>query len=239
MAKLMVVVTVVARDGIIGRSSVRLEGVVDAGKVVTTIAEISADLPYELKVLRGVATVVDEMAAAGVSGAVFVADGVLPRLLQARKLIDRHNSVDIMILPWMKKDGREEEYRETFTALLASLRRAKNRDITVVFHSTKELWKVRLEGAEGLAGTTVDIRNGISEEFGVRVVGNDRFAGKIIVRESVEKGSTVAYGEIVVDSLVGRAKSFIGYGREAMAAAMALLPEFTVRETTVEIGGNF
>ena len=141
----------------------------------------------------------------------------------------------------MKTDGKEEIYREAFGTLLTAMRRAQNRGITVIVHDVRELYKVKLEGAEGLAGITVDIRNGISEEYGVRVIGNDRFAGKVIVRDVVENGNTVAYGEIVVDSLVGKAKSFIGYGRIAVKEAMALLPAWTAKEDTtkVTVNGDF
>lgn len=236
MAKLMITVAVVARDDMVTRASVRLEGTVDAGKIVSEKMTVDAALPYEIKILTGVATVVDEMVSAGVSGAIFVSETVLPRLLQARKLLDRHNAVDIMTLPWMKKEGKEESYRATFGALLAALRRAKNHDIMIVFHSTKELYRVKLEGAEGLSGTVVMLRNGISEEYGVRVIGNDRFAGTVRVSEREGK----VYGEIIVDTLFGRAKSFIVYGREAVKSAMSLLPEFIAKEKpAVEIGGNF
>lgn len=232
----MITVAVVARDDTVTRASVRLEGTVDAGKIVSEKMTVDAALPYEIKILTGVTTVVDEMVSAGVSGAIFVSETVLPRLLQARKLLDRHNAVDIMTLPWMKKEEKEESYRAAFGALLAALRRAKNHDIMIVFHNTKELYRVKLEGAEGLAGTTVMLRNGISEEYGVRVIGNDRFAGTVRVSEREGK----VYGEIIVDTLFGRAKSFIVYGREAVKSAMSLLPEFVAKEkSAVEIGGNF
>lgn len=234
--KLMITVAVVARDDTVTRASVRLEGTVDAGKIVSEKMTVDAALPYEIKILTGVTTVVDEMVSAGVSGVIFVSETVLPRLLQARKLLDRHNAVDIMTLPWMKKEGKEESYRAAFGALLAALRRAKNHDIMIVFHNTKELYRVKLEGAEGLSGTTVMLRNGISEEYGVRVIGNDRFAGTVRVSEREGK----VYGEIIVDTLFGRAKSFIVYGREAVKSAMSLLPEFVAKEKpAVEIGGNF
>lgn len=230
MAKLMVVVSVVARDSVIARASVRLAGTVDEGRVVTRTATVDAAAPWELKILSGLTTVVDEMSAAGVSGVVFIAGSVMPRFLQAKKLIDRHNAVDIMILPWMKKEGKEELYRAAFTNLLAALRRAKNRDVTVIVRDVRDLYKVKLEGAAGLVGTTVDIRNGISEEYGVRVIGNDRFAGKVIIREVSERGNIVSYGEIIPDSLFGNAKSFTSYGKEAVAAALNLLPAPVMKE---------
>ena len=240
--KLAVVAAVVARDDVAARASVRLAGTVEEGKVVTSTMTVSADMPYEVKILTGLAALIEEMAAAGVSGAVFTAGSVLPRYFQARKLISRHNAADIMILPWMKE--RKEQYRAAFTALLAAMRRAKNRGITVIVHDTKELYRVRLEGAAGLSGTTVDIRAGISEEYGIRVINNDRFFGKVRVREVVERGGEiVTYGEIIADSLPAAAGSFLDHGRTAVKSAMSLLPSYTpavADETTMlTVNGNF
>lgn len=242
MAKtLQVVVSVVARDNVIARSSVRLEGTVDEGKVVCEAKTVEkSNLPYEVKVLRGLADIIDQMTVAGLAGTVMIASSVMPRYLQARKLVDRHNAVDIMTTAWMKKTEHVEDYRSAFKALLASMRRAKNNDILIMVRDVRELYRVKLEGAEGLAGTAVDIRNGISEEYGVRVLGNDRFAGTVKVRESVENGNTVAYGEIIVDSLLGKAKSFNRYGRIAVKKAMSLLPAVvTVEKEKVTVSGNF
>lgn len=243
MAKLMIAASVLARDNVIARASVRLEGTVDAGKVVTDKTTVDPALPYEIRVLHGLSVLIEEMAAAGVSGTVFVASRVFPRILLAFKLLDRHNAADIMILPWMKQEGLDKEYHEVFIELLAALRRAKNRKVTVLVREIYELYKVRLEGAEGLVGASVDLHNGISEEYGVQVVGNDRFAGTVVVISREERGRTVLYGEIVEDSLPGRAKSFIEYGRKAVNSTLALLPKFVARkeqeEAAIAVNGNF
>lgn len=243
MAKLMIAASVLARDNVVARASVRLEGTVDEGKVVTSVTEVDAALPYEIKVLHGLSVLVEEMAAAGVSGTVFVASRVFPRILLAFKLLDRHNAADIMILPWMKKEGLDKEYRDVFVELLAALRRARNHSVTVLVREICELYKVKLEGAEGFVGASVDLRSGISEEYGIRVINNDRFAGTVVVISREEKDNTVFYGEIVEDSLPGRARSFVEHGRKAVNSTLALLPKFVARkeqeEAAVTVNGNF
>lgn len=239
MAKLMIAASVLVRDNKVVRASVRLDGTVDAGRVVTSELEVDAALPYEIRVLHGLSVLVEEMSASGVSGTVFVASNIFPRILLAFKLLDRHNAAAMMVLPWMKKEGLAEQYHEVFVELLAALRRARNRKVTVLIREVRELYKVRLEGAEELEGASVALKNGISEEHGVRVVGNDRFVGTVVVTRREERGSTVFYGEIVEDSLPDRARSFIEKGRTAVKSAMALLPEFVIKEQAVEVSGNF
>ena len=101
MKKLNVVLTVVARDNVVVRVSKRLQGTVDVGKEVIDKKAVDASLPYELKVIFGLSAVISEMTKAGVNGSIFVADSVIPRLLQAKKVTKKHNAVDIMMTSWM------------------------------------------------------------------------------------------------------------------------------------------
>lgn len=236
--KLQVVATVMARDDQVVRVSKRLEGTVDAGKVVVEKHEVIATLPYEVKVLFGLTELVEQMVKYNVNGTIFVADSVAPRIFQAKKLIGTHNAADIMITSWMKASGEKAEYYAAFSVLLTALRRARNNDVLVIVKPVSELWRVRLNGADGLAdGTLVDIKNGISEKLGVQVIGSSRFAGTVTVKRRTERnGSVTVYGDIVYESLSDKAAAFAVAGRAVVAAAMSELPSSAV---AVEVAGNF
>ena len=230
MAKtLQIVAAIVAKDEMVTRASVRLAGVVNEGKVVSDVRIVDSTLPYEVKILSGLAELVSQMTDAGINGAVFIASSVMPRYLQARKLIDRHNAVDIMTTAWMKKNQHLDAYRDTFKALLASLRTAKNKGVLVIVRDIADLHRVKLDGAVGLNGLRLDIRSGINEEYGVRVIGSTRFAGSVVVRETADG----VYGDIVEDSLFGKASSFVRYGDLAVRTAISLLPQVKVNPVTI------
>lgn len=236
---LQVIVAVGARDNMVARASVRLEGTVNEGKVVVAKKTIDAAAPLETKVLSGLAAVMSEMADAGVSGAIVIPDKYIPRYLQARKLRDKHNAVDIMVLPWMKKDGAESYYCNSFSALLAALRKAENKGVFIPVSGIGEtLRRVSLVGCENIPdGTVLSVKGGAVN--GKAVVRNSRFYGDVSVVRDVDKnGAAVVYGEILVESLQGKAKSFVLYGRTAVTAAYGQLP-FPKTAAIVEVAGNF
>jgi len=240
---LKIAVAVGARDNMIARASVRLEGTIEAGKVVVAKKTVDATAPLEAKVLAGLAAVISEMADAGVSGAVVIPDRYVPRYLQARKLRDKHNAVDVMVLPWMKGEA-EKFYRDSFKMLLTALRKAENKDVFIPVSGIGEtLRKVSLIDCENIPdGTVLSVKGGAVN--GKAVVRNSRFYGDVkVVRDVDKNGTAVVYGEILVESLQGKAKSFVLYGREAVKAAWSLLPAVVSSSTAiaepVEVAGNF
>lgn len=240
---LQVIVAVGARDNMITRASVRLEGTIEAGKVVVAKKTVDAAAPLEAKVLAGLAAVISEMADAGVSGAVVIPDRYVPRYLQARKLRDKHNAVDIMVLPWMKGEA-EKFYRGSFSALLAAMRKAENKGVFIPVSGIGEtLRRVTLAGCENIPdGTVLSIEGGIDTASRETVVRNGRFYGDVSVVRDVDKnGAAVVYGEIIVESLRGKAKSFVEYGRTAVTAAYGQLPfpKTAAVVEPVEVAGNF
>lgn len=105
MKTLRVISAVVARDTVVVRASVRLAGVVGAGKVTIVKDETKSEYPWEVKVLSGVSKLVEDMADEGISGAVVVSNRIYPRVLQALKVVGGPKAINKMMLPWMEKDG--------------------------------------------------------------------------------------------------------------------------------------
>lgn len=240
---LQVIVAVGARDNMIARASVRLEGTIEAGKVVVAKKTVDATAPLEAKVLAGLAAVISEMADVGVSGAVVIPDRYVPRYLQARKLRDKHNAVDVMVLPWMKGEA-EKFYRDSFKMLLTALRKAENKDVFIPVSGIGEtLRRIPLVGCENIPdGAILSVKGGIDTASGETVVRNNRFHGDVsVVRDIDKNGAAVVYGEILVESLQGKAKSFVLYGRTAVAAAYGQLPfpKTAAIAEPVEVAGNF
>lgn len=240
MKKLNVVLTVVARDNVVVRVSKRLQGTVDVGKEVIDKKAVDASLPYELKVIFGLSAVISEMTKAGVNGSIFVADSVMPRLLQAKKVMKKHNAVDIMMTSWMIKSNDCENYRKAFLALLRALRSAENNDVLVIFKPISELWKIKLEGADNIPdGTVVELKNGISERYGCRAIGSNRFVGSVTVKRYQVSNKEVVFGEIHDDTLNSKALDFLAAARSIVKSAMAALPPKVDTAAVVEVKGNF
>lgn len=232
---LKVVVAVGARDDIVARASVRLAGTVEEGKMVKAANVVDAAAPLETKVLFGLAAVIAEMADAKVSGAVVIPDRYILRYLQARKLRDKHNAVDIMVLPWMKGET-EKFYRGSFSALLAAMRKAENKGVFIPVSGIGEtLRRVTLAGCEDIPdGTILSVEGGAFN--GKAVVRNSRFYGDV----SVVRKDGVVYGEIIVESLRDKARSFVEHGRTAVTAAYGMLPKTAkVAAPPVAVNGNF
>ena len=220
--RLQIAAAVAAKDDTVVRASVRLGG---EGKAVIDKVTVKASAPWETKVLGMLARTIEQMANAGISGAIFIGDRAMPRYLQAVKMTDRHNGVEMMTLPWMKVNPEVlESYQRAARELLAALRRARNAGIVAIVRGMSELWKVKLEGESevllSLEGKAVDIRAGISEEFGIRVTGNRRFYGRVIVK-SLE-GSFE--GKIIDESLSGKALEFLTRARKAVHLGFDQLP---------------
>ena len=217
-----VIVSVVAKDNVVVRSSCRLWG--DDPKVVTKEVSVPDSHRYEVKVLWGVAAVIGDMIKAGVSGVIVVSDKILPRLLQAKKMTGRHNAADIMMLPWMKADGIADEYYRVFVELLKALRKAANKDIKVRFIDSLSLFKVRVSGGAAIPdGMIVDIRQGVSDIWGC-TVNNDRFFGSVKI---LKMNDGEVWGEIIPGSLAGGAVVFNERGRIAVSAAASTLRDVT------------
>lgn len=220
--RLQIAAAVVAKDDTVVRASVRLGG---EGKAVIDKVTVETSAPWETRVLGMLARTIEQMATAGISGAIFIGDRAMPRYLQAVKMIDRHNGVEMMTLPWMKVNPEVlESYRKAARELLAALRKARNVGIIAIVRGMSELWKVKLEGESevllSLEGKAVDIRAGISEEFGIRVVGNKRFYGSVIVKSLKDSFE----GKIVDESLSSKALEFLTRARKAVHLGFDQLP---------------
>lgn len=214
MTENSVIVAVVAKDDVVVRSSCRLWG--ETPVTVTRQVKVGSVSRYENKIALGVAAVVEGMISANLSGIIVVADKVLPRLLQAKKMTDRHNAADIMILPWMKADGVADEYRAVFEVLLRSLRRAKIRNLDIRFTGSLSLFKVKVNGGSDIPdGMIVDIRQGMSDIWGC-TVDNSKFFGSV----KILKIGGAVWGEVMPGSLVGKAAVVNERGRIAVANAM-------------------
>ena len=123
--------------------------------------------------------------------------------------------------------------------LLRALRSAENNDVLVIFKPISELWKVKLEGADNIPdGTVVDLKNGISERYGCRAIGSNRFVGSVTVKRYQDRNKEVIFGEIHDDTLNSKALDFLATARSAVKSAMAALPP-KVDTAVVEIAGNF
>lgn len=235
MKTLRVISAVVARDTVVVRASVRLAGVVGAGKVTIVKDETKSEYPWEVKVLGGVSKLVEDMADEGISGAVVVSNRIYPRVLQALKVVGGPKAINKMMLPWMEKDGMGDFWKETLNNLLNSLRSAKKKGVVVNFIKVTNLYHIDIlpvtDNQGKVAGGTIGtFKKGLCEELNLYAPWNKLFSGSVKLYYDHKDN---LYGDIIVSSLAEGAADFLNSGRAAVDAAMGELPKVTVNEVAL------
>lgn len=236
---LAVAIAIVAKGDTVVRSSIRLDSCVDSGKIVVDKITVNEGLPYEVRILGGFVKVGRELIKASLNAAVFLPEIVAPRVWQAQKFLRRHNAIELMTPVWMRESKFKEDYAKAIGETLAMLRSARNKGIIIIPKMISELRWVNLEGhVEELLGLRIPLHEGKNDEYGIRVKGNARFHGEVLITlRKNYKGEEFVAGEIIKNSLTDKAKSFLEKTDKALGEAFNSLPKTILNSD--EFAANF
>jgi len=163
-------VDIIASGDKVARTSYRIGGFNDTklnGKMVTEVMDVNAKLPGQVRVLKMVTRVLDQLVKAHFNGEVciMVPTGTAPKCFQAKKLIKSKTLARDLTAPFMYD---YPEWVDGIAAFAKALQRA-DKTMTVNFFNSKELYFMELTGnVEGLYhGQQISLVNGINEELGV------------------------------------------------------------------------
>ena len=192
---------------------------------------VNSDLPYSVKAMLGVSTLLEQMSNADVKGrvSVIVPEVIFPRMLQATKLVyDNKDLVQYMTLAWMDHDEHKEAWYFAINAFAQAFLKVTIHGIKVNWVNARKLAMWQIEGnVQDLEdGDLLIFNKGVCEEYGITCHENELLSGPKTVHTNGDKYyvwrdiTTNYYGEPNV------AGTFVLNARRLIKEAKKLLPAY-------------